>query len=77
MMMWGPGWGSPMWAFWWIFPLLGLLVCLGMIVMMIRAMRGGGFMCMGHHARGADDMADLRRELRELREEVKALKASR
>ena len=75
--MWGPGWGPPMWAFSWIFPLLGLLVCLGMIVMMIRAMRGDGFMCMGHHARGADDTADLRRELRELREEVKALKASR
>mgnify|MGYP003575360601 FL=1 len=74
-MMWGPG---PMWAFWWIFPLLGLLVCLGMIVMMIRAMRGGsGFMCMGHHAHGADDTGELRREIRELREELKALKASR
>ena len=37
------------------------------IVLMIRAMGGGGFMCMGHHARGADEAADLRRELRELR----------
>jgi hypothetical protein len=77
-MMWGPGWESPMWAFWWIFPLLALVVFLGMIVMMIRAMRGGtGFMCTGHHAPGADDTAELRREIRELREEVKALKASR
>ena len=67
-----------MWAFWWIFPLLGLLVCLGMIVMMVRAMRGGaGPMCMRHHAQGADDTAELRRELRELREEVKQLKAAR
>jgi hypothetical protein len=68
-----------MWAFWWIFPLLGFLVCLGLIVMMVRAMRGGaGFMCMGgHQAHGLDQTADLRRELGELRKQVDELKASR
>jgi hypothetical protein len=68
-----------MWVFWWLFPLLGILVCLGMIVMMVRAMRGGsGFMCMGgHQTHGPDQTADLRRELGELRKQVEELKASR
>jgi len=39
-----------MWRFWWIFPLLGLLICAAFAFAMIRAMSGGrGFMCMGGH----------------------------
>ncbi len=79
MMMWGPGWGWPMWAFWWVFPLLGFLVCLGFLVMMIRAMRSGaGVMCMGRHqAPGVDETAELRREVRDLRKQLEELRASR
>lgn len=68
-----------MWGFWWIFPLIGLFICLVCVVAMVRAMRGGGqFMCMsGHRDDASDAAAELRRELRELREEVGKLKAER
>jgi len=77
--MWGPGsWGAPMWGFWWIFPLIGLLICLVFVVAMVRFMGGRGFMCMGdHRSHASDEEADLRREIRELREELKQLKQSR
>jgi uncharacterized membrane protein len=79
MWMWGPGWWGPsMSGFWWIFPLIGLAVCLFFVIAMIRAMSGGGhFMCMGGHRRESDETAELRREVRELREELTRLKPSR
>jgi hypothetical protein len=78
--MWGPGpWGTPMWGFWWVVPLIGLLVCLAFLVMAIRFMSTGrGFMCMGgHRAMGDDAVAEMRREIHSLRDEIKQLKASR
>lgn len=77
--MWGPGpWGAPMWGFWWIFPLIGLLICLLFIVAMVRFMGGRGFMCMGdHRSHTSKDETELRHEIRELREELKQLKQSR
>ena len=70
--MWGP-WGMPMWGFGWLIPLIGLALCLAFAVVMMRAM-SGGWRC---HAHGGDDVADLRREVRELREEVSRLKTAR
>jgi hypothetical protein len=78
--MWGPGpWGAPMWGFWWIFPLIGVLVCLAMMFVAFRFMSTGrGFMCMGgHRAMGNDHVAEMRREIHALREEIKQLKTSR
>ena len=78
--MWGPGpWGAPMWGFGWIFPLIGLLLFLICVIAMIRFMSGGRrFMCMGgHDSDGTDEPAKLRREIHELREEVKQLKENR
>jgi len=78
--MWGPGsWGPPMWAFWWIFPLVGLFVCLAFLVMAVRFMSTGrGFMCMGGHRGMRDDeTAEMHREIQALREELKQLKAVR
>lgn len=78
-MMWGPGpWGAPMWGFGWIFPLLGLLCIAFMMVFFVRMMRGGmggAWMC-GHGGHHPSETDDLRREVRELREEVKQLKTS-
>ena len=76
--MWGPGpWGAPMWGFWWIFPIVGMVVCVVFVIAMVRGMSGGrGFMCMGGHRNHASD-DDLRREIRELREEIKQLKGTR
>jgi hypothetical protein len=69
----------PMWGFWWIFPLIGVLVCLAFLIMTIRFVSGGrGFMCMGgHQGMGNDELAAMRREIDTLREEIKQLKASR
>ena len=76
-MWWGP-WGGPMWGFWWIFPVIGLAFCLFFIVLLVRAVSGGGrFMCMGGHDHGRDETSELRRELRELREELGRLKGAR
>jgi hypothetical protein len=68
-----------MWGFWWVFPLIGLLVCLAFLVMAVRFKSTGcGFMCMGGHQGTAnDEVAAMRREIHTLREEIKQLKASR
>lgn len=49
------------------------------LMAMVRFLsRGGGFMCMGgHHGGESDEAAEPRREVRELRDEIKQLKASR
>jgi len=75
--MWGPGPWTPMWGFWWIFPLVGMLLCLTFLVVVVRALGAGrGFMCLGggHGAAGAGDAAAMRRELGELRAEIERLK---
>ena len=76
--MWG-GWEAPMWGFWWIFPLMGLVMCLAFAVMAFRFIATGrGFMCMGgHRPAGGDESAELRREIQALREEIDRLKAAR
>ena len=41
--MWGPGsCVGPMWGFWWIFPVIGLLICLFFVIAVVRMMSGGG-----------------------------------
>ena len=77
MMGWGP-WGVPVLGFWWIFPVVGLAICLMFFVMMARAVSGGGrFMCMGPHRDDGEETARLRRELEELREQMKKQGAAR
>ena len=68
-----------MWGFWWILPLLGLSICLGFLVVTFRFMSTGrGFMCMGgHRSMGNDGVAEMRRDIHALHEEVEQLKASR
>ena len=74
--MWGP-WGTPLWEFRWIFPLIGMLVCLGFMAVMIWAMmRGGhGLGCMGGHGRhGHEANVDVQREISELKKEIQQLR---
>lgn len=42
--------GPLLWGFWWIFPLVGFLICLVMAFGFASA--GRGFMCMGGHRAG-------------------------
>ncbi len=72
-------WAMPMWGFWLIFPLLGMFICLAFAVMAFRFLSTGrGFMCMGGHQRTeSDETAEMRREIRTLREELNQLKTAR
>ena len=66
--MWGPGlWMGPMWGWWWIFPVIGLLICFLLVVVV---MRGSRFMCMGPHHNDSDEIDRLRHEVEELRNKM-------
>ena len=42
--------GPLMWGFWWVFPFIGVFMCLAFLLMASRfAGTGRGFMCMGAH----------------------------
>jgi hypothetical protein len=78
--MWGPGlWAGSMWGFWWILPVIGLAISLGFLILAFGFIRAGrGFMCMGgHRSMASDEVAEMRREIHALLEEVNRLKASR
>jgi hypothetical protein len=60
-----------MWGFWWVFPLIGLLFCAFFVFATIRMMSGGRFMCRGPHPDNGEEVGRLRREVDELREQLK------
>jgi hypothetical protein len=65
-----------MWGVWWIFPLLGLLFIVVMVMVcarMMGGMMGGRAMC-GHGGRHMSEIDDVRREVHELREEIQRLR---
>jgi hypothetical protein len=76
MPMWGGYWGSPWGAFGWIFPLIGLLFMVVMVVVCFRMMGGtSGFGCMSSYgAQAAEETKELRREVLELKEEIRKLR---
>ncbi len=47
---------------WWAFPLVGMLICLGLMIFFARfASKGAGFGCMGgHHAERRREAAETR-----------------
>ncbi len=62
--------GNPIWSFWWVFPLIGLVF---MVLMMFMMFRRGGMMGMCTPM-GRDAGEDLRRQVDELKEEIERLK---
>jgi uncharacterized membrane protein len=62
-MPWCGYWGMS--GFWWIWPLLGIVL---MAVMMFVCFHGFG--CIPWGRRRTDDLADLRRELQSLKDDV-------
>jgi uncharacterized membrane protein len=73
----GP-WMGPMWGFWWILPLIGLLLCLFFIIAMARMMSGGGhFMGVGRQQSETNEVAQLRKQVEDLRSQVEKLATTR
>lgn len=75
MPMWGLAWGGPWGGFGWLFPLVGLIFMIVMIVL-CRRMMGGRMRCgpVGHRGPTAVDLDELRREVRELKEDIQRLR---
>ncbi len=68
---WMSGWG-------WVFPLIGLLFMITMMFICFRMMGHMASGCMLSHGRPlAGDMEALRREVRELKDELQRLRPTR
>jgi uncharacterized membrane protein len=66
------------WGFWWIFPVIGLVICFLFVVVVVRTIASGGrFMCMGPNQHGSDEINRLRHEVEKLREQLKNQQAAR
>lgn len=61
---------------WWIFPLVGLAIMVGMVLVCGRMMGGMlGFGCMGGHGSPrAGETEDLRQEVQALKAEIQRLR---
>ncbi len=62
---------SPMWGVGWVFPLIGLAFMIFCLFAMSRCFRGRAGFCGG---RRYDEMESLRREMRELKDEIARLR---
>ena len=69
--MWGWNGSHPMWGMGWIFPLIGLVFIIVVLFAVSRFFRGGASFCGGTRH---DEIEDLRREIRDLKDEVARLK---
>ncbi len=67
-MWWGRGWGGPWGGLGWAFPLVGIFFMVLMVFVVIRMVGG---QIGGHTGPGSAEFEELRREVRELKEEVR------
>ncbi len=61
-------WGTAAGAFWWVLPLIGLVVMGAMFFVCSR-----GFGCMGIRRRTSGELSNLQREVETLKEDVRKL----
>jgi hypothetical protein len=68
-------WGATFGAFWWVVPLMGMLLCATLLFLTFRFLATGRGLACGRAAAG-DEPADLRAEVRALREEITRLRTA-
>ena len=76
MPVWSTYWGPPCAGFGWVFPLIGLVFMAVMVVVCMRMMGGvmrGGCMS-GHPGQGGSEVEGLRKEVREMKDEIQRLR---
>ncbi len=69
--MWWWNGPHPMWGMGWIFPLIGLVFIIVALFAISRFFGGGRWFCGG---RRYDEIDDLRREIRDLKDEIAKLR---
>ncbi len=72
-MPWCGYWGAPFAAWWWVMPLVVLVFMGLMLAFCFRGFRGFRSMC--GRGRTTDELAEVRRELDSLREELRSGRA--
>lgn len=70
-MPWCGYWGTAGSGFWWVMPLMALVVMGVMLFVCFRGFRGFG--CLGGRRRTSGELSDLQREVASLKEDVKKL----
>ena len=68
MPMWGGTWGGPWYGMGWFMPVLGFLVMLGVMVWVLRS-------AGGHGSDVSRELAAMRRDIEDLKDEVRKLRA--
>lgn len=64
-------WGPYMWGGWWIFPVIGIIFIIIILFAISQFFGGRGGFCSGWKY---DEIENLRKEVRELKDEVEKLK---
>jgi hypothetical protein len=60
------------WGWWWVMPLIGIILCITFCMIFRTRMAGGRFCCWGGTPDGPLD--DVRKEIRELKKEIGNMK---
>jgi hypothetical protein len=64
----------PVWGWWWVVPIIGIALCIVMCMFFRSRFAGGRFCCWGSTRH--PDLKEMRREIRELKEEFSKIKGT-
>lgn len=67
-------WGATVSSFWWVLPLIGLVV---MAIMFFVCFRGMGCGCMGERRRSSGELSDLHLEVESMKDAIRRMSDSR